>query len=134
MSIETKQVFGVTMSPKMGTRKLTKIWFEEVDKEIRDQYPDLNAKMEECRVTNQTLDVKQAIKEAKQDIEDATIAAVNAAAAIVAGIVSLPADIAAKVAALADLNISISFQESCKKALHREIDKIVPSHLPDEEN
>lgn len=134
MSIETKQVFGVSMNPKMGTRKLTKIWFEEVDEEIRKKYPDLNAKMEECRSVNLSLDIKTNLKEIKQDIEDATIAAINAAAAIAAGILTLPADIAAKIAALADLNLSIEFQASCKKQLHREIDKIVPEHLPDEEN
>lgn len=134
MSIETKILFGVTMSPKMGSRKMTKLWFEEVDEDIRDLYPELNAKMEECRVVNETLDIKQKAKEIKKDIQDATIAAVNAAAAIAAGILTLPADIAAALAALVDLNISIELQASCKKQIHQEIDKIIPSYLPDEEN
>jgi len=140
MSIETKKLFGVTMNPKMGSRKMTRIWFgdgkknEGVTQEVRDAYPDLDAKMEECRVVNETLDLKTKIKETKKAIQDATTAAVNAAAAIVAGLVQLPIDIATALAALLDMNISIGIAAGCKKQLHREIDKIIPEYLPDEEN
>lgn len=134
MSIETKKKFGVTFHSKMSSRKVTKLWFEEVSQEIRDQYPDLNEKMEACRKNIEIFDAKQKVKETKVKIADATEAAVTAASAVIAGIVSLPADLAAEIAAIADLNVSIDLAEGCKKELHKEIDKIVPEHLPDEEN
>lgn len=131
MSIETRRKFGATFSPKMGVRKCTKIWFddEQVKPEIRLLYPDLDATMDDCRLKISIFDAKQAIKDAKKKIEDTTIEAVNAAAAIVAGIVSLPADIAAALAAQIDLDISIDLESKCKKEIHEAIDVIIPTYL-----
>lgn len=134
MSIETKILFGVTMNPKMGAKKMTKIWFDEVDEEIRNLYPDLNAKMEECRTINEILDLKSEAKETAKDISDTTTLAINTAAGIAAGIVTLPADIAAEEAALADVETNIGLADDCKEQIHQEIDKIIPEYLPDEEN
>lgn len=134
MSIETKKKFGVTFNPKMSVKTMTNLWFDEVEPEIRLLYPDLNKVMEDNRKKVIVFGVKQKVKEIKVDIENTTIAAVNAAAAIAAGIVSLPADIAARIAALADIDLSIDIAASGKTQINREIDKIIPEYLPDEEN
>lgn len=140
MSIEAKIKFGVTMNPKMGTKKMTKAWFGDgkdnpgVTEEIKELYPDLHSKMEECRTINETLDLKAKAKEIAKDISDATALAIAIASGALVGVVTLAADLAVELAALADVELSISIQAGCKKELHQEVDKIIPEYLPDEEN
>jgi len=134
MSISSKKAFGVTFNSKMSTRTVTKLWFEEVNPAIRDSYPELNEKMEACRKNIEILKKKKKVKETKVKVQQITEKAVVAAAAVVAGLVNLPIEIAEGILAIADLNISIDLAEGCKTQLHKEIDKTVPDHLPDEEN
>ena len=134
MSFETKAEFGVTFNPKMSSKQASDLWFNEVAPEIRDdpKYADLNNQMLQCKAEGIATLAKQLAYEVQQRLLDIEKAAVELAAAIANGILSLPAAIAAKIAALLDLNFSIDLAATCKQQLHVEIDKIVEEHLPDQ--
>ena len=134
MSLETKIKFGVTMNRRMGSKKMTDIWFNEVDEALRESYPELDAKMKECRTLNETLDIKQKIKETAKDVKDAAAEVVATVTVPPPAGIAVAAAIVAEQAALLDVNISIGLQNTCKNELHQEVDKIIPSYLPDEES
>lgn len=132
MSFESKVKFGVTFNNKMSSKQASDIWFSEVPSSIRNapENTALNNEMINCQAQAIQAFIKQTAYEIQQKAEDILKATVEAAAAIAAGIMNLPAQIAAKVAALLDLNIQIGLAASCQQRIHQEIDNLIPSHIP----
>ena len=132
MSFETKAEFGVTFNPKMSSKQASNLWFTEVAPAVRNDPANaaLNTQMLQCQAQSITASIKQAAYEIAQKAEDALQAIIDAAAAIAAGILNLPAQIAAKIAALLDINIEIGLAAGCKQLIHNEIDNIVPEYIP----
>lgn len=130
-TIDTRATFGVSFHPKMSTRKVTKLWFNDVTQEVRDKYPELNEAMELCRSHDLALDTSQITKELELEAQKLLDEALAIASSIVNGILAYPTQVLKAVQAIADLKININTTTSCKTKLHQKIDDILPEYIED---
>ena len=128
-TIDTKAVFGVSFHPRMSSRKVTKLWFNEVTQEVRDLYPELNEAMLACQGKNLALDTSQITKELELEAKRIQDEAVAAAAALAAGLVAFPLAVIKAIQSIADMEINLGITKGCKSLLHLEIDKVVPDYI-----
>lgn len=128
-TIETRATFGVSFHPKMSSKKMTKLWFNEVTQEIRDKYPDLNDIMLTCQANDLAFDASQLTKEIKLDAKRLAEEAANAAAALAAGLVAYPLTIIDAINSVIDMEANINITANCKQAIHSEIDEILPDYI-----
>ena len=128
-TIDTRAVFGVSFHPKMSSRKMTKLWFNEVTQEVRDKYPDLNQVMLTCQARDLALDASTVTKELKLEAKRLAEEAASAAAALAAGLVAYPLAIIDAINSILDMEVNIGLTQGCKTHIHLEIDEIIPEYI-----